>query len=144
MNDEKEVVLPDPVDWDEMYPGRFMKGIDLKGKKVTVVIKHVKMSKLLGEKGLQTKGLLSFEGKEKQLPLNKTNGLCLKAMFGKKVQGWVGHKVTLYSTDDMGFEDVVRIWGSPDLPGDLPVTIALPRKRPKDVVMHKVVPETAP
>jgi hypothetical protein len=130
-------VIERPVDWDELYPGRFIKASDLKGKKVTLVISRVRVEELVGDKGPQMKGIINFEGKDKALALNKTNGLCLKAMFGRKVQEWVGHKVTLFASTWDG-DECIRIWGSPELSEDRQVTIALPRKRPFDMTMHAV------
>lgn len=137
MNTTDIKALPVPVDWDELYPGRFIKASDFKGKKVTMRIASVKIEELIGDKGPQVKGVMGFEKTEKQLALNKTNGICLKEMFGKKVQEWVGHRVTLFASIWNG-EECVRVWGSPELAADVGVTIALPRKRPFEMVMHKV------
>lgn len=130
-------VIERPVDWDELYPGRFIKASDLKGKKVTLAISRVRVEELIGDKGPQMKGIINFDGKDKALALNKTNGLCLKSMFGRKVQEWVGHKVTLFASTWDG-DECIRIWGSPEVKEDMQVTIALPRKRPFDMTMHAV------
>lgn len=135
-------VFPKPVDWDDLYPGRFIKASDFKGKKVTLKISEVKIEELVGDKGPQIKGVISFNETEKQLALNKTNGICLKEMFGKKVQEWVGHRVTLFPSQWDG-EDCIRVWGSPELDRDRDVTIALPRKRPFSMTMHKTGPSAA-
>lgn len=134
---EQPKVLAKPVDWDELYPGRFIKAADLKGKNVTLKIADVDLEELIGDKGKQIKGIISFEKTEKKLALNKTNGICLKAMFGKKVQEWIGRRVTLFPTRH-GDDDAIRIYGSPEIPADISVTVALPRKRPFEMTMHKV------
>lgn len=126
-----------PVDWDELYPGRFIKASDLKGKNVTLTIASVDLEELEGDKGKQIKGVVGFEKTEKQLALNKTNGICLKEMFGKKVQDWVGKRVTLMPSTWNG-DDCIRIYGSPDLGDDKEIVVALPRKRPIPMTMHKV------
>jgi hypothetical protein len=126
-----------PVDWDELYPGRFIKASDLKGKNVTLTIASVDLEELEGDKGKQIKGVVGFEKTEKQLALNKTNGICLKEMFGKKVQGWVGKRVTLMPSTWNG-DDCIRIYGSPDMAEDKEIIVALPRKRPIPMTMHKV------
>jgi hypothetical protein len=126
-----------PVDWDELYPGRFIKASDLKGKNVTLTIASVDLEELEGDKGKQIKGVVGFEKTEKQLALNKTNGICLKEMFGKKVQGWVGKRVTLMPSTWNG-DDCIRVYGSPDMPEDKEIIVQLPRKRPIPMVMHKV------
>jgi hypothetical protein len=130
-------VLQKPVEWDELYPGRFIKTGDLKGKNVTLTIASVDLDELEGETGKKIKGVISFERTEKQLALNKTNGICLKEMFGKKVQGWVGKRVTLMPSMWNG-EDCIRVYGSPDLPESKEITVSLPRKRPMAMTMHKV------
>jgi len=140
---EQAKVFPTPVDWDELYPGRFLKAADLKGKKVTLKISGVKLEELIGDKGPQVKGLISFDKTEKQLALNKTNGICLKDMFGKKVQEWIGKRVTLFPTT-YNDDDCIRVWGSPDIEADRQVAIQLPRKRPFQMTMHKVVLGGAP
>lgn len=134
--DQQPKVLPKPVDWDELYPGRFIKAVDLKGKPVTLKITAIDMEELEGNKGIQRKGTVSFAGTEKKLALNKTNGICLKAMFGKKVQEWVGHRVTLFPTRHND-DDAIRVYGSPEIKADFEITIALPRKRPFDMTMRK-------
>jgi hypothetical protein len=126
-----------PVDWDQLYPGRFIKTGDLLGKNVTLKIASIDLDELEGETGKKVKGVISFERTEKQLALNKTNGICLKEMFGKKVQEWVGKRVTLMPSLWNG-EDCIRIYGSPDIEVDKEITVQLPRKRPQRMTMHKV------
>lgn len=135
MNDKR--AFAKPVDWDELYPGRFIKAADLKGKNVTLTIASVDLEELEGDKGKQIKGVVGFEKTEKQLALNKTNGICLKEMFGKKVQSWVGKRVTLMPAMWNG-DDCIRIYGSPDLGEDREIVVQLPRKRPQPMTMHKV------
>jgi hypothetical protein len=130
-------VIEKPVDWDELYPGRFIKAGDLKGKQVTLTISAVRVEELVGDKGPQMKGIMSFDRTDKQLPLNKTNGICMKAMFGREVQKWVGKRVTLFPGNWDG-EPAIRVYGSPDIEADMKVTVALPRKKPVEMVMRKV------
>jgi hypothetical protein len=134
---EQARILPKPVDWDELYPGRFLKATDFKGKNVTLKIKEVNLEELEGDKGKQIKGVVSFEKTEKQLALNKTNGICIKDMFGKKVQEWVGKRITLFASSWNG-EECIRIFGSPDIAETREITVQLPRKRPIAMTMHKV------
>jgi hypothetical protein len=135
--DAKPKVFAKPVDWDELYPGRFLHAADLKGKKVTVRITDVILEELIGDNGAQVKGLMSFDGKDKQFALNKTNGICIKAMFGRKLADWTGKRITLFEGSWNG-EPCLRIWGSPDIEADIEVTVALPRKRPFNMTLHKV------
>jgi hypothetical protein len=133
---EQQKILPKPVDWDELYPGRFIKAGEFKGKKPTLTIAGVKIDELVGDKGPQIKGVISFKETDKQWALNKTNGICLKDMFGRKVQEWVGRHVTLFASQWDG-EECIRVWGSPELDADKEIVISLPRKRPFKMTMHK-------
>jgi hypothetical protein len=141
---EQQRQLPQPVDWDQLYPGRFLKASDLMGKKPVLEISQVNIEELIGDNGKQIKGLIAFRGKDKQWALNKTNGICLKAMFGREVQKWVGKRVSLFSmmvrnTFTGEDEPAIRVWGSPDLPADKAVEIRLPRKKAFTMTMHRVV-----
>lgn len=125
------------VDFDELYPGRFLKAGTLKGQKVTLTIAAVHAEHLEGDAGKKWKGVVTFERTEMQLALNRTNGECFKAMFGREVPKWVGRKVTLFPGEWNG-EPCIRVWGSPELEQDRAITIALPKRKPITMVMHAV------
>jgi hypothetical protein len=128
-----------PVDWDELYPGRFIKAglIGDGNARLTVTIGGIHTEELTTEQGTRVKGVLSFSDDKYQLPLNKTNGICMREMFGRKVQEWVGKRITLFS-DTWNGEPCVRIWGSPDIAADMQVVVALPRRKPFTKTMHRV------
>lgn len=136
-------VIERPVDWDELYPGRFIKAGDFKGKPVTLTIAKVRVEELVGDTGPKMKGILSFQQTDKALALNKTNGLCLKAMFGRNVQEWVGKRVTFHAAVWNG-EPAIRVFGSPEIDADMVVSVQLPRKRPFDMQIKKTAPKQAP
>jgi len=148
---EQRPILPTPVDWDDLYPGRFLKAGEFQGRKLTLKIARVSIDELVGEKGAKIKGVLTFERDDpkaaKDLALNKTNGFCLREMFGRHVQDWVGKRVTLFPTviESGAFKgkDAIRIWGSPDIAQDIEVTITMPRKRPVVMTMHRMLPKGA-
>ncbi len=140
MNDDQESPRkrPKPVEWDQLYPGRFIKAGELLGKKVTLTIADVDLEDLMGEDNKpKAKATLAFKETEKQMVMCKTNGLCIKAMFGKKLDVWVGKRITLFE-DAWNGEPCVRIWGSPDIAEDQVVEISLPRRRPFNKTMHKI------
>lgn len=137
---EMKRVFEKPVDFDQLYPGRFMKAGEFAGKKPTMTISSVDLDELEGDKGKQVKGVISFKETDKQWALNKTNGICLREMFGRKPQEWVGHRVTLFAGQWDG-EEAIRVWGSPELEGDKEVTVQLPRRRPIKMTMHKTLPK---
>lgn len=134
---------PKPVDFDQLYPGRFIKAGELNGRKVTLTVIDVDLEGLMGEDGKEkAKAIISFRESQKKLVTCKTNGLCLKEMFGRDVTQWVGKKVTIFP-DIWNGEPCIRIWGSPDIDADMKVTITLPRRRPFDKVMHKTPSKAA-
>lgn len=129
----------EPVDFDELYPGRFLKAGEFKGLDVTLTIVRVQIDELEGNKGKQVKGILTFRETPKELVLNKTNGECVKAMFGRKVQEWVGKRVTLYPQKiESDLADIaIRVRGSPDLTSDVEFVLQLPRKAARKLVLKK-------
>lgn len=151
MNEPQPKTFPAPVDWDELYPGRFIKAGELQGKKLTLRILKVALDELVGEKGAKIKGIVTFarddERAAKEFALNKTNGFCLREMFGRKVQAWLGKRVTLFptviETGQFKGKDCIRVWGSPDIAADIEVTIVMPRKRPVVMTMHRMLPKGA-
>lgn len=138
MAQDKEKVFPDPVDWDQLYPGRFLKAGEFQGKKPVYTIARVKLHELEGDKGKQIKGVVYFTDCEKSLALNKTNGICLKAMFGRMLADWSGKRVQLFAGQWDG-DDCIRVWGSPDIKQDFEVEVSLPRKRPFKMTMHRTL-----
>lgn len=125
-----------PTVFDELYPGRFLKAGLLKGQKVTLTIKDVDLEGLEGEDGKkQQKAIVAFEERPMQLVMCKTNGMCIKAMFGPTLATWLGKRITIFESQWNG-EPCIRIWGSPDIQKDMKVTVQLPRRRPFEMVMH--------
>lgn len=129
------MTLKKPVDWDELYPGRFIKAGELKGKRVTLTIASVDLDELVGDNGKKVKGVISFRETPKQLALNRTNGVCLKEMFGRSIPAWEGKKIVIFP-DTWNGEPCIRIWGSPDIDADKQIEVALPRRRPIPMTMH--------
>lgn len=123
--------------YESAFPGRFLKAALFEGKHVTLTIEKAFMETLEGDKGKENKLILAFEGKAMQLVCNKTNAFCLKEMFSNKVASWVGKKVTFYPTEtNFGPKkvDCIRIYGSPDIPGDIEVQARIGRKNFKATI----------
>jgi hypothetical protein len=134
--------LKKPSVFDQLYAGRFLKAGELLGKKVTLTIRDVDLEELQSDDGAKkAKAIISFDETEKKLVACKTNGLCIKAMFGKVLADWVGKRITLFE-DSWNGEPCIRLWGSPDITEEIQVEVALPRRRPFKKPMHKV--ERAP
>ena len=142
MNDEPRK-LKKPVDYDQLYPGRFLKAGEFLGKKVTLTITDADIEELAGEDGKpKIKAIISFDETEKKLVACKTNGICLKEMFGKELANWIGKRVTLFP-DVWNGEPCIRVWGSPDIEAEKEVTVTLPRRRPFKKTMHKMESKAA-
>lgn len=141
MNRKPEDPPSTPVDWDELYPGRFLKAGQLGDRKITLTISRVVVDKLIGDDGQpKKKGVISFQGADAEWALNRTNGICLLEMFGRKTQEWIGHRVTIYQgkveSGSQRGKPAIRVWGSPELEHDREVEIALPRKKPFTITLH--------
>lgn len=139
--------IKQPTTFDQAYPGRFLKAGTLAGKKVTLTLTKVEHEALEGEKGVETKVVFSFRETEMGMVCCKTNAVCIREMFGSYLSEWVGKRITLYEgkveSGSMKGQPCIRIWGSPDIPADMPIQIKLPKKKPFPVVMHKVEPKTS-
>lgn len=128
-------------DFGELYPGRFIKALGKEmgfGKsKPLFTIANVLADELEGRKGTERKIIVTFKETAQAWILSKINGVALKTMFGKNVNDWIGKKVCLYATDTIApfpaakGDDryCIRVYGSPDIAGDLTYEFAMPRKK---------------
>lgn len=79
---------------NEVFPSNYLKASDLNGKTVRVTIDGVRMEELGGE----MKPILTFQGKDRGLVLNKTNWARIAELVGSDdSDDWSGWVVTLYS-----------------------------------------------
>lgn len=124
-----------PKNFDDLYPGRFLKAGNFDGKKVTLTIKDYDREMLEGDDGKKSKAIISFEETDRQLVACKTNGLCLKEMFGADLTAWVGKRVILFPSVWNG-EPCIRVWGSPDIPAEKQIEVKLPRRKPFNMTLH--------
>lgn len=129
------------LDFDQLYPGRFIKAGEFNGQDVTLTITDVKIEELPSDKGgTQMKGIIMFSQTKKQFVLNRTNGECLKAMFGRTVKpDWIGKRVTLYpKTIEVDGESqlAIRVKGSPDIEQPVTFELKLPRRRAVSLTMQ--------
>lgn len=123
------------VDFDMLYPGRFLKAGLLGNSKRTLTISDIDLNELEGDDGKREKCVVSFADEKMQLVLNKTNGICLREMFGRVPYQWIGKRVCLFAGQHEG-DPCIRVWGSPDLAEDMTVTIQLPKRRAFTMTMH--------
>lgn len=144
------------LDYDQLFPGRFIKSGEFQGKDVTITIRAIRVEELPQDKGGErAKGIVSFAETKKEWVLNRTNGECLKAMWGRDTGVWLGKRVTLYPApftssfgDGAEGDTCIRVRGSPDLAADMRIEVRLPRKKPISVTMRatgrRAVPATKP
>jgi hypothetical protein len=81
---------------NEVYSGSYLKADDLQGKRVTVRINHVSVKEFEGDKGMDKKIILGFEGKDKCLVCNKTNAAIIAEVLGSQnTDDWIGGTIKL-------------------------------------------------
>lgn len=132
---EQKKQLKKPKTYDDLYPGRFLKAGNFNGRKVTLTIADYRHEELEGDDGKKVKAIIAFKETPMALVACKTNGLCLREMFGHALPGWVGKKVILFPGTWAG-KPAVRVWGSPDIAEEFDVTVKLQRRRPFKMRMH--------
>jgi hypothetical protein len=139
------VKRPLPGSYSEMYPSRFLKADMLKGKRVTMTIKAIFGEDLVSAEDEATKPewIVQFAERPFEWVMNKSNAFCLYRMFGGDPHSWVGHKITIFPQPGTWFGEkgeAIRVWGSPELTEDMPITLKfLRRKKDRNMVMHRVV-----
>jgi hypothetical protein len=141
---------PVPDNYSALFPGRFLKADMFKGKKVTLTIKAI-FGEDMTDAEDQTKAewIVQFAEKPFEWVMNKTGAYCLFRMWGGDPRSWVGHKVTLFPKAGTWFGEkgeAIRVWGSPELAEDIPITLKFMRKKAeRNMVMHRVeATKTAP
>lgn len=146
--------------FDELFPGRFLKSGQFKGKDVTLTIRSIRLEELPDDKGgKKVKGIIGFTETPLELVLNRTNGESFKALWGRDTSNWVGKRITLWPapyTDNSTGEvsTAIRVRGSPDLEKNISFELKLARKKSATVTLLKTggkngkapqpAPESAP
>lgn len=72
----------------------YLKAEDLKKRSVAVVIEAAELKEI----GKDRKIVLYFRGKDKSLPLNKTNANAVAYLYGQNTDAWIGRAIELYPT----------------------------------------------
>lgn len=130
-----------PDTYATAYPGRFLRAEQLEGKTVTFRLVNVERRTLRGVDGPERKTTITLDlnGKEFQIVAPKINGFALKAMFGDKIDAWIGKRVALFATNKyapMNGESCIRVYGSPDIDKDIEVDYEMPRRKPVRMTLH--------
>lgn len=99
---------------DLLYPGKYVKAAEFKGRDVTVTIESIEprheLSRTDGTN--EHKPILRLKGKQKAMVLNKTNAQTIASMYGPEAMEWIGKRITLYSAKVRAFgkmHDAIRI-----------------------------------
>jgi len=130
-----------PKSYSELFDNPFINSDDLGDEIKCAKIKTVMKSIVKDNQGNEKmKGILVFENAKKQMVLNRTNGECIKAMFGTKITNWIGKRIYIYAADkkyvQFGTEKAIRIWGSPDIEKGITAEVKLPKRKPEKFIMH--------
>lgn len=128
--------------YEDLTRGEYIDATEFNGKPVTLTVKDVDRKALADmHGGTANKAVMWFEETDRQIVLNKTNLQLIKAMFGRLVDDWFGKRITFFpAKDDSGKSEsglAIRVYGSPDIDGDIETKVELPRKRPKPWTLHK-------
>lgn len=84
---------------NDVFPSKYVKAADLKGREITVVIANVEVEKI----GDDRKMVVYFQGKEKGLVTNKTNANRIALLYGEDTDEWHGKEIVL-GTDFVDFQ----------------------------------------
>jgi hypothetical protein len=84
---------------NDVFPSKYVKAADLKGREATVVISGVEIEKI----GEDRKLVVYFQGKDKGLVTNKTNANRISLMYGEDTDEWIGKEIVL-GTDFVDFQ----------------------------------------
>lgn len=85
--------------WRSLVESKYLSHFELQGRDVTVAVKSVRMSEVIGSGGKKSKkALLTFEGKEKGMVAGVTVLSAIAGIYGDDYDGWVGKRITLYPT----------------------------------------------
>jgi hypothetical protein len=128
--------LKQPKTYDDLFPGRFLRAGNFDGKRVTLTITACRREELEGADGKKdVKAIVTFKETPLELVACKTNGICMRDMFGKSLAGWIGKRVILFP-DNWNGEPAIRVWGSPDIKAPFDVEVKLARRKPFTMRMH--------
>lgn len=87
-------------EYNALYGSKYLSVSDLRGRKPKCTIANVEIEDLKDKNGaVKRKYILSFEGKEKTMVLNKTNAEKMAAAFGLDRHNWIGERIELYSVE---------------------------------------------
>lgn len=84
------------IKMSQAFPSKYVKAADLGGKEIKLTIARVAMEEVGQGQNVETKPVVYFNGTDKGLVLNVTNGNNISHMYGDDSDGWIGKQVTLF------------------------------------------------
>lgn len=85
--------------WRSLVESKYLSHFELGGRDVTVTIKSITLSEIIGAGGKKSKkALVMFQGKQKGMVMGAT---CLKTIariYGDDTDTWIGKPITIYPT----------------------------------------------
>ncbi len=106
------------ADYELLFPSKYIKAAELRGKDVPLTIKAVELTDLplKGTSDTKKRGVIEFQETQKMLVLNRTNADIIARMHGRDTDEWVGKRIALYPAQaSFGRETVpaIRIRAKP-------------------------------
>ena len=81
----------------QIFPSKYLKAADIGDRQVLVTIDAITIEEIDDDDHAIRKPVVYFQGKEKGLVLNITNGKAIAALYGEETDDWIGREVILYS-----------------------------------------------
>lgn len=134
-------------DFEELYPGRFVKGVTLEGPTTVKIVSmvgepledddgHAKLKAILTVK-MRNKKTGAIE--ENQLVWNKTNALLTANIHGRDYAKWTDKLITIAYDPSVMFgkekKGGIRVCGSPALTSTIEVSIKRPRRKRPEIYL---------
>lgn len=92
------------------FPSKWLKSGDLEDGDLTLTIKSVEQEEVGQGEDAEQKPIVHFQEVEKGMVLNKTNANTISSLYGPETDGWVGKKISLFSTEvDFGGKQTLAI-----------------------------------
>ncbi len=79
----------------QAFPSKFLKAADLNNQRYTLTIARVDMESINDNEA--PKPVLYFQGADKGMVLNQTNGMMIASLYGDDSDNWAGRGVELYT-----------------------------------------------
>lgn len=130
------------------FLGTYITAAELVGKEPTLTISRVTLEKVESLKASDDAGAGKMKDRvivyfkesksDRGWLLNRTNAECIKELWGRETEDWIGHKLTLHTTQvrvGPKVEPGIRVKGTPEIDKPRTFDLRLPRKKPIPVTL---------